>query len=164
MDQFVSQCHVCQQNKHETVPYPGLLHPLPILETPWKDIAMDFVEGLPSSNGFTVIWVIIDRLTKYAHLTAADIATVFIDQVYKLHGLPSSIVSDRDRLFLGHFWHSLFKMVGTSLKLSSSYHPQTDGQSERLNQCIECYLRCMTSKRPKKWVQWISLAEWWYNF
>ncbi|KAK0595996.1 hypothetical protein LWI29_011826 [Acer saccharum] len=137
---------------------------------PSQDIAMDFIEGLPSSFGKNSILVVIDRLTKYAHFlalthpfTAQQVAHLFFDQIHKLHGVPTTIVSDRDKIFTSTFWQQLFKLVGTKLCLSSAYHPQTDGQSERLNQCLENYLRCMTSARPMKWAWWLPMAEWWYN-
>lgn len=100
---------------------------------------MDFIESLPNSEGYTVIWVIVDRFSKAAHFiplkhpyTAQVLAEVFMSQIFKLHGLPSSIVSDRDPLFLSTFWQELFKKLGTQLKMSSAYHPQSDGQTERL--------------------------------
>jgi hypothetical protein len=166
----VTNCPVCQQCKNEHIKTPGLLQPNPIPTTPWKDIAMDFIEGLPLSLGKDAILVVVDRLTKYAHFlalshpfTAAQIAKVFFDNIHKLHGIPATIISDRDKIFTSNFWQSLFKLVGTKLCLSTAYHPQTDGQSERVNQCLENYLRCMTRSRPGKWAAWLPMAEWWYN-
>ena len=111
-----------------------------------------------------------DRLTKYAHFlpvkhpyTAATIAQLFMDHVVKLHGLPASIVSDRDTIFVSHFWRKLFKLYKVNLQLSTAYHPQMDGQSERVNQCLEMYLRCAVQDSPKSWKSWLSLAELWYN-
>ncbi|GJT89053.1 retrotransposable element Tf2 [Tanacetum coccineum] len=94
---------------------------------------------------------------------ATSVAQVFLDYVYRLHGLPSSIVSDRDVVFLSNFWQSLFKLLKVDLKMSTAYHPQTDGQTKVVNKCLECFLRWMTGKRPKEWVQWLPLAEFWYN-
>jgi len=131
---------------------------------------MDFIEGLPNSYNKTVIMVVIDKFMKYAHFiplshpfTALQVAQVFLNQVYKLHGLPKAIISDRDRVFTSKVWQELFRLSDTKLLMSSSYHPQTDGQSERLNQCLETFLRCLVNACPRKWLDWIPLAEYWYN-
>ncbi|GJU82321.1 retrotransposable element Tf2 [Tanacetum coccineum] len=131
---------------------------------------MDFIMGLPKSQGKSVIFVVVDRLSKYSHFMAmshpyatSSVAQALLDSVYKLHGLPNSIVSDRDSVFLSHFWQSLFKILMVESKMSTAYHPQTDGQTEVVNNRLECYLRCMTSERPKEWVQWLPIAEFWYN-
>jgi transposase InsO family protein len=149
---------------------PGLLQPIPVPQGPWSVITKDFVSGLPKSGGKDVLMVVIDKFTKYCHLLtlshpfkAAEVAQIFLDSVYKLHGLPSSIITDRDPLFTSCFWQELMKALNVKLNFSTSYHPQTDGQSERLNQCIENYLRCMAFQRPKKWAKWVPMAEWWYN-
>lgn len=167
---FVTHCDVCQRNKHETVASPGLLQPLPIPEKLWTDISMDFIEGLPNSNGKSVILVVVDRLSKYAHFlplnhpyTAIEVAQTFMNHVFRLHGMPNSIVSDRDAVFTSIFWRELFRLQGTTLGLSTAYHPQTDGQTEVVNRCLESYLRCITGERPKAWLHWLPLAEWWYN-
>jgi hypothetical protein len=117
---------------------------------------MDFIEGLPNSNGYTIILVIVDRFTKYSHFypikhpfTASTIAQVFMDNIVKLHGTPKSIVSDRDEVFTSSFWSELFKLLKTDLKLSSAYHPQSDGQTERVNQYLEMFLRCAVQETPK---------------
>lgn len=153
---FIKCCDVCQRNKAEHVANPGLLQPLPIPDKVWSCISMDFVEGLPKSEGKDVIFVVVDRLTKYAHFmalshpyTAVTVAKVFMNQVFRLHGMPTSIVSDRDTIFTSQVWRELFKRLGTTLAYSTAYHPQTDGQTERVNQCLESYLRCMTSDNPK---------------
>ena len=91
------------------------------------------------------------------------VANVFVDNVYKLHGLPKVIISDRDKIFTSSLWQQLFQLTDTKLNMSSSYHPQTDGQTERLNQCLETYLRCMTQSCPSRWSKWLALAEYWYN-
>ena len=110
VDNFVKQCNICQHAKHSLQHPMGLLQPLPIPEGVWQNLTMDFIEGLLKSEGCTVILVIVDRLTKYAHFlpvkypyTAATIAQLFMDHVVKLHGLPASIVSDRDTIFVSHF-------------------------------------------------------------
>jgi len=131
---------------------------------------MDFIEGLPKSHGKEVIWVVVDRLSKYVHFvtlshpySAEDVAQAYLDNIFKLHGLPNSIVSDKDAVFISSFWQSLFSVLGVDLLLSSAYHPQIDGQTEVLNRCLETYLRCMCLHNSKDWTKWLSLAEWWYN-
>lgn len=119
---YVRNCTTCQRFKHEQSASPGLLQPLPIPGRIWEDISMDFVEGLPKSNGKQVILVIVDRLSKYAHFialahpyTAIDVAQLFLDTVFKLHGLPSTITSDRDPIFLSEVWSEFFSLQGVSL-------------------------------------------------
>lgn len=133
-------------------------------------VTMDFVEGLPTSGTANCIMVVVAKLTRYAHFiplqhpfTAAKVALAYMDNVFKLHSLPEIIVSDRDPIFTSRFWKELFSMIGTELRMSSAYHPETDGQSERVNQCLEIYLRCFTHACPTKWRQYLSLAEYWYN-
>ncbi|GKC80237.1 ty3-gypsy retrotransposon protein [Tanacetum coccineum] len=134
----------------------GLLQPLPIPERIWQDISMDFIESLPLSHSKSTLLVVVDRLSKPAHFlpithpyTASQVAQLFLDNVYKLHGLPKTIVGDRDKIFMSLFWQSLFKMLQVKLKMSTAYHPQTDGQTEIVNKCLETYLRCMTREKPK---------------
>jgi hypothetical protein len=110
VENFIKQCVICQQAKHCNTHPPGLLQPLPIPQGVWRDLSMDFIEGLPKSQGYSVILVVVDQLTKYAHFmavkhpyTAADIAQLFMDNIVKLHGLPQSIVSDQDTIFVSSF-------------------------------------------------------------
>lgn len=152
---LVSSCDVCQRTKRDQGPYPDLLQPLPIPDGAWTHISMDFIEGLPHSHGKKVILVIIDRFTKYGHFlalnhpySAQSVATAFLDTVYRLHGQPISILTDRDTVFTSSFWKELFKLLIIQLAMSSAYHPQTDGQTERLNQCLEGYLRAMVHSTP----------------
>lgn len=170
IQKHIKECSVCQQAKVEHCKTPGLLQPLPIPDQAWKVICMDFIEGLPKSQRFDTILVIVDKFTKYAHFvplshpyTALSVAQAYFDNVYKLHGLPESIVSDRDRIFTSAVWRELFKLSDTKLLMSSSYHPQTDGQSKRLNQCLETFLRCSVNACPRLWSKWLSMAELWYN-
>jgi transposase InsO family protein len=168
--EFVSTCSVCLQAKPDRSRYPGLLLPLPIPEHAWQVVTMDFISGLPTSHRYNCIMVVVDKFSKYAHFlalahpfTALTVAKLYFSEVYKLHGLPSSIVSDRDPIFTSKLWQELFRLAGTKLCLSSAYHPQSDGQTERVNQCVEAYLRCFVHACPRQWYSWLSLAEFWYN-
>jgi len=127
---YVRECHICQKNKSKNVLTPGLLQPLPIPLTPFVDISMDFIEGLPNSKGKNVVLVVVDRFSKYAHFialshpyTTTTVAYAFMNNIYKLHGLPASIVSDRDPVFLSRFWKDLFTYQRVQLLHSTTYHP-----------------------------------------
>lgn len=147
--QHVRQCCVCQQQKNSQQSPAGLLQPLPLPKQVWEDVTMDIVEALPLSKGVDSILVIVDRFSKYTYFvglrhpyTTATIVEAFIREIVRLHGFPSSIVSDRDKIFLSNFRQELFRLHETELKRSTSYHPQTDRQSEIVNKCVETYLRC----------------------
>lgn len=167
---FVASCDQCQRQSYERIHPPGLLNPLPIPEDVWLDISLDFVDGLPPSQGKHSILVVVDRLSKYAHFvavshpyTAAQIADVFIKEIFRLHGMPRSIVSDRGQIFLSNFWEAFFKFQGTKLCRSSAYHPQSDGQTEVVNRSLEHYLRCFVADKPDSWSSLLHWAEWWHN-
>ena len=144
---------------------------MPVPTAPWATVSMDFIEGLPLSNRKDVIMVVIDKFTKYGHFlalahpfTALQVAQLYMDHIYKLHGLPESIISDRDKIFTSsRLWQELIKLSDTQLLMSSSYHPLTDGQTEHLNQCLEDFLPCTFHSCPKRWSKWLPVAEYWYN-
>ena len=168
--EYVTTCDICSRSKiprHR--PY-GLLHPLPVPEKPWSSISMDFIVDLPESKSFDSIFVVVDRLTKMAHfvpcnktVTGEETARLFVENVYKYHGLPDDIISDRGTQFTSKFWQSLFKILQVKIKLSSAYHPQTDGQTERVNQVLEQYLRCSINYHQDNWVDLLPIAEFAYN-
>lgn len=167
---FIKLCTICQKCKYDSSASPGLLQPLPIPTAVWEEVTMDFIEGLPKSQGREVIMVVIDRLSKYGHFialkhpfSALTVAQVYLDNIFKLHGSPKSIISDRDKVFTSTFWTEFMRLQGVQIKLSTAYHPQTDGQSEVLNRCLETYLRCMCHEVPHEWFKWLPLAEFWYN-
>ncbi|MCH82581.1 hypothetical protein A2U01_0003391 [Trifolium medium] len=167
---FISQCSICQTTKYETKKPAGLLQPLPIPSVIWEDLSLDFITGLPPSHGFTVILVVVDRFSKGAHFgalptgfTAYKVASLFLDMICKHHGLPRSLVSDRDPIFISRFWRELFTLCGTKLRMSTSYHPETDGQTEVLNRILEQYLRSFVHSKPSQWSNYLPLAEWSYN-
>jgi len=149
VQQFVHACQICQQAKTDRARYPGMLQPLPIPDSAWQIVSLDFVEGLPRSGQYNSILVVVDKYSKFAHFvplrhpfTALSVAKAYLDNVYKLHGLPMSLISNCDRVFTSKLWQELFSLAGVSLRMSSSYHPQTDEQTERVNQCMETFLRC----------------------
>ncbi|KAL0561256.1 hypothetical protein IC582_001678 [Cucumis melo] len=169
--EFVSRCLVCQQVKAPRQKPAGLLQPLSIPEWKWENVSMDFITGLPRTlRGFTVIWVVVDRLTKSAHFvpgkstyTASKWAQLYMSEIVRLHGVPVSIVSDRDARFTSKFWKGLQTAIGTRLDFSTAFHPQTDGQTERLNQVLEDMLRACALEFPGSWDSHLHLMEFAYN-
>jgi hypothetical protein len=168
--EFVRACVVCQQTKSATHSPYGLLQPLPVPDRVWEDISLDFIVGLPSFQSNTAILVVVDRLSKAAHFgmlptqfTVAKVADLFAKMICKLHGMPRSMVSDRDPIFLSHFWQELFRLSGTKLRMSTAYHPQSDGQTKIVNMVLQQYLRCFVHDKPKTWGNFLHWAEWHYN-
>jgi len=144
--------------------------PNAIPEKPWSHISADFITKLPLAQGYDMILVVCDRFSKMAHFiattertSAEDLARLFQDQVWKLHGLPESIVSDRGVQFAAEMMKELNNLLGIQTKLSIAYYPQTDGQTERVNQELEQYLRVFIDHRQKQWPDWLGMAEFMYN-
>lgn len=168
---YVTTCASCQRNKARNMLPGGTLQPLPIPEEPWQSVSMDYVTGLPCTTaGYDAVYVVLDRLTKMAHfipctkdITAVGTADLFVREVVRLHGYPLDIVSDRDAKFSSEFWRRLFELVGTKLRMSSAFHPQTDGGTERLNRILEEYLRAYINPEQNDWDKWLPLAEFAYN-
>ncbi|KAJ0629961.1 putative nucleotidyltransferase, Ribonuclease H [Helianthus annuus] len=170
VEAYVHTCLVCQQDKIEQRHPGGLLEPLPIPNGPWESISMDFITCLPKSEGSGSIIVVVDRFSKYgtfipapADVTAAETARLFFKHVVKYWGIPQTIVSDRDPRFTGRFWSELFKIMGTELNFSTSFHPQTDGQTERVNALLELYLRHYVSANQRDWAKLLDVAQFSYN-
>jgi len=169
--EYVARCLTCQQVKAEHQKSGGLLQPLPIPLWKWERIAMDFVVGMPrTQRHHNAIWVIVDRLTKLAHFlrvkttfSAEQLAELYIREIVRLHGVPLSIVSDRDSKFTSRFWHGFQSTMGTELDLSTAFHPQTDGQSERTIQTLEDMLRACALDYVGNWDRHLPLAEFAYN-
>ena len=163
---YVKKCITCQQIKSPSqLPY-GLLQPLPLPTAVWEDISLDFITGLPSFQNYTVILVVVDRFSKAAHFgmlptafTAIVVAELFAVLVCKLHGMPKSIVSDRDPIFMSKFWQELFRLSDTKLWISTAYHPQSDGQTEAMNKVLQQYLRAFVHDRPKQWGKYLHWEE-----
>jgi hypothetical protein len=168
---YVAKCDTCQRVKAVHMKTAGQLHPLPIPSWKWEEISMDFIVGLPkTAKGFNSIWVIVDRLTKIAHFlpvkdkySANTYAEIYLSQIFKLHGAPKIIVSDRGPSFMSKFWIQMQESLGTTLNHSSAYHPQTDGQTERVNQILEDMLRACVLNYSEKWDDCLPLAEFAYN-
>lgn len=167
---YIAACLVCARNKVSNQPPAGLLHPLPVPSRPWSHIALDFVTGLPSSAGKTVIMTVVDRFSKAAHFvalkklpSAAETAALVVDHVFRLHGIPKEMVSDRGPQFISKVWRAFCYAFGTKANLSSGFHPQSNGQAERTNQDLEVALRCVCSHHQTSWSSLLPWVEYAHN-
>lgn len=168
---YVTTCASCQRNKVQGKKPIGLLQPLEVPAEPWAEVTMDFITGLPcTTTGYDAVMVFCDRLTKMVHFAACTKTTdavkaakLFLDRVVAAHGLPVSIISDRDTRFKSEFWTSLMGFMGITHKMSSAFHPQTDGQTERVNRVLEEYLRHYVNPSQDDWDHWLPMAEFAYN-
>ena len=168
--EYVNACPVCNQQKPSHQSPAGFLHPLPVPRRPWSHISLDFVTGLPSSGGNTVILTVVDRFSKMAHFiplsklpSAKETAQLVLLHIFRLHGLPIDVVSDRGPQFTSIFWREFCAQLGASVSLSSGFHPQSNGQTERMNQEMETALRCMVSRNPSSWSQQLLWVEYAHN-
>jgi hypothetical protein len=164
--QFTRNCHSCKRNQVSKLRYQGALKPLPLPIQRWRDISVDFIGPLPLSNGFDCIMVVVDRLTKERHYSACnttmkahELGNIFVRDIYRLHGLPDSIVSDRGPLFVSEFWKAVCHRLQTTIALSTAYHPETDGGTENANAYLEQYLRHYVNYAQDDWETWLPLAE-----
>ena len=163
---YIRNCHACQRSRTPRHRPSGILRLLPIPNWPRSSISMDFVTGLPWSDRNDAIWGVVDRLTKTRHFvscrtttSAPDLANLFLHHVWKLHGLPKNIISDRGPQFASDFWQQLCSRLVLSPHLSMAFHPETDGQTERANQTMEQILRAFVSHQQDDWSQWLPIAE-----
>ncbi|XP_074299011.1 uncharacterized protein LOC141630013 [Silene latifolia] len=169
VQEIVGNCVVCQKAKSTFVK--GLYTPLPVPNQPWSEVSMDFILGLPrTQRGKDSIMVVVDRFSKMAHFIpchktddASNVADLYYKEIVRLHGIPLTIVSDRDMKFLSYFWKTLWRLVGIKLLFSTSHHPQTDGQTEVTNRTLGSLLRGLVSKSTKDWDIKLAHAEFAYN-
>ncbi|KAJ8388138.1 hypothetical protein AAFF_G00146290 [Aldrovandia affinis] len=167
---FVLACTICARSKASHQPASGLLRPLPVPGRPWSHIGLDFVCGLPPSEGNDTILTIVDRFSKAVHFvplpklpSASETAELLVQHMVRLHGIPVDVVSDRGPQFSSHVWRSFCQALGASASLSSGYHPQTTGQTERANQDLGTALRCITDRNPSSWSKLLPWVEYSHN-
>jgi hypothetical protein len=163
---FCASCATCQAIKTSNQRPQGLLHSLPIPTTPWSSIGMDFVGPFPLADDLDYIWVVLCRLTSLVHLiplrtttTAAQLAPLFMSQIVRLHGLPETIVSDRDPKFTSQFWTETHRLLGIKLMKSTAFHPQTNGASERMIRKVSQVLRAMVRPDQLDWPKQLPMVE-----
>ncbi len=168
---FVKTCLHCQRSKASNAKPTGLLQPLPVPQDRWSEVTMDFITGLPCTpRGYDAVMVMCDRLSKMVHFAPChketdtpEVAKLFIKHVFANHGLPDICISDRDTRFTSNLWQDLQQQLGTKHRLSTAFHPQTDGQTERVNRVLEEYLRSFVNSAQSDWDEWLPLAEFAYN-
>ncbi|KAJ7958669.1 Retrotransposon protein, putative, Ty3-gypsy subclass [Quillaja saponaria] len=167
---YSKTCLICQQDKVERKKIAGLLEPLPVPTRPWESLSLDFITSLSRVGDLSTLLVVVDRFSKYAtfipapkYCSAEDTAQLFFKYVVKYWGVPKNIVSDQDSRFTGTFWSELFNLLGSQLNISSSYHPQTDGQTERFNGMLEEYLRHFASVNQRNWPKLLDIAQFCFN-
>jgi hypothetical protein len=168
--QYVKTCDLCLRTKAQRHPPMGELVPLPILEFRWDTISVDFTVELPESHSYDAIMNVVDSVSKVSHfipthttITALGAAHLFLAHVWKLHGLPKQVISDRGPQFVVELTRELYRMLGIQLAATTAYHPQGDGQTERVNQELEQYLRLFVNERQDDWDELLLLAEFQYN-
>jgi hypothetical protein len=171
IDEYITRCMECQNVKAEHRHPTGLLQPLPIPEWKWLVVMMDFITGLPRTTKLhDLIMVVVDKITKAAHFIplktthkAIDVVDIFMKEVARLHKIPKTIVSDREPKFTSNLSKGLFKGFRTNLNFSTTYHPESDGQTERVNRVIEDILRMYVMDKPSRWEDYLHLVEFAYN-
>uniref|UniRef100_A0A3P9IMG0 Gypsy retrotransposon integrase-like protein 1 n=1 Tax=Oryzias latipes TaxID=8090 RepID=A0A3P9IMG0_ORYLA len=168
--EYIAACTTCARSKTSNRPPSGLLQPLPVPSRPWSHIAVDFINGLPPSQGHSVILTVIDRFSKAAQFiplpqlpSASETADVLVNHVFRHHGIPSDIVSDRGPQFTSQVWKAFCSALGATVSLTSGYHPQANGQAERANQELEAALRCLASQNQADWSKYLVWAEYAHN-
>lgn len=167
---YVDGCDLCQRSKATRHPRYGLLQPIPAAHAPWKRVSTDFVVKLPQSKGYDSILVVVDKNTKLAHfvptketIDSNDTASLYLNNVWKYHGMPDEVISDRGSVFVSKFMRRLCELLKIQPSPTTAFHPQGDGQTERVNQVIEQFLRMCTTKRQDNWADLLPLAEFAYN-
>ena len=170
INEYINSCDLCQRNKPSHHKKYGLLSPLPVPTGPWRSLSMDHITDLPRSEGYDAILVVVDRLTKQSVFIRANktddsptLARQFQDNVFRLHGLPADIVSDRGSTFVSNWWKSFTAMLQVKPNLSTAFHPESDGQTERINQSLELHLRTFCDHLQRNWSEFLGLAEFAYN-
>ncbi len=174
VESYVKQCYKCQTIKHSTQLKQGLLQPLEIPTSRWETLTVDFISGLPDSNHFgqpvDMIAVFTDKLSRMVHfravsskLDAVSMARILCEDIIRLHGVPRNIVSDRDKLFTSNFWQGVVKALKTKCRLSTAFHPESDGATEIVNKALEDYLRAFVNETQTDWAEYLWSAEFAHN-